>query len=87
MFILKYLLAHPNTHSDVIHALSAVIGRIIKVTFLTDLQQRNLLSNMRDFFSGSLIYQKVGFEVLTEVVQQMSTFIPGVFLAHLLIRN
>ena len=73
-FIFRYLLNHINTHSNVVHALCSVIGRIIKVSYLTDLCQRKLLSEMGEFFSGGLFYQKVGFEILTEVVVQISHF-------------
>ena len=71
-FVFRYLLNHINTHSNVVHALCSVIGRIIKVSYLTDLRQRKLLSEMGEFFSGGLFYQKVGFEILTEVVIQIS---------------
>ena len=73
-FVFRYLLNHANTHSNVVHALCSVVGRIVKVSYLTDLRQRKLLSELGEFFSGNLFCQKLGFEILTEVVTQISHF-------------
>lgn len=83
MFIFRYLITHANTHSNVVHALCSVIGRIVKVSYLTDLRQRKLLSDMGEFFSGGLFCQRLGFEILTEVVVQISHFTPCTVLCSL----
>ena len=70
------MLERPNTYTNVLRAGSALIARVVKVTWAKDMRERTLLKDMAPFFEGSLFCQKAGLEIMTEVVVEMNQFIP-----------
>lgn len=74
--VLQFLLQNPNTHTNVIMSASSLIARIFKVSFSKDMRYRKYLSTMSPFFNSSLFAQKVGLDIMTEIVTQTNQYLP-----------
>ena len=78
--ILQYLMQHPNSHSNAQRAIYSVVARIVKITWLKDLHERQLLRDLEPFLSSTFFFQKIGLEILVETVSQFDQYIPGTVL-------
>ena len=85
IFSLYYLQKNPNTHTNVVNSICTLIGRIVKMCWLKDLRQRNLLKQLNTMFDDSFFMQKVKMELLLEIVTQMNQFLPGTILSFAIV--
>ena len=77
VFSLQYLHDNINTHTNVVKAVCNLIGRIVKVSWLKDLRQRELFDKLNLLFDDQFFMQKMKLEILLETVIQINQFLPG----------
>lgn len=76
--VLRYVFNNPNTHTNVTRANASLIARIVKVYWSTDIQLREVKESVLSFFNDQTFHIIAGLNIVTEIVEQMNQFIPGI---------